>query len=697
MKHQCPTCRRTFGEPGFCPFDRGPLVPVSEQVTIISEEMAAMKQPSPTTIDPPKSTLPLTRSSGVVIPPATEDLTNVKNKIAAISAAGDAGLAMKQFEKGRDEYDQLIGQTLDGRYYIDKKIGEGGMGVVFAARHAVIERPLAIKVLKREVMRDSATIRRFEQEAKAASRIGHPNIVDVTDFGTTPTGMTYQVMEYVKGETLGAALRKSAPFPLVRIVRVGTQIARALGAAHDKGIVHRDLKPENVFLIDRDNRPDFVKILDFGIAKVTPIDGNVGGPRLTRAGSVFGTPEYMAPEQAAGKSDTDGRVDVYALGIILYEMTTGRVPHRGDTMVRTLAMQMLDPIELPSRVRPDLAIAPELEAVIMKALAKKRDDRYPTMATLLADLDNLQQPVGLSLTGSPVYALVPLPPGADGAAPVGSGVMPVTESLHPAVPVPHTAPGTYKTPRPRSETTRRVHEPEFVASDKPLTFEHVFAEEATVRRSRRWPLLLLFSLILGGAGGALALVVKSRQRVNQQNAVPDAAPIAATSPDAAASAGPDGAPQAVVAPDGGVVLDAGVVAIIVDGDTTVVQVNPDGGTDPGGTKRPRRDGGPDQTAVTPNGRGTYLIQVLTKPEGAELYVGGQYSGPAGTKIEKPAGTKIVVTCKKPGYKPGNVSLVYDGKTEAKMCVLSRTKLCVSGSGEQIGIKNPFDHCEEPKK
>src|SRR6185312_6427476 len=145
-----------------------------------------------------------------------------------------------------NEYDRLVGETLDGRYFVQRKIGEGGRGVVFAARHAVIERPLAIKVLKREVMRDTATIRRFIQEAKAASRIGHPNIVDVTDFDTTPDGLTYSVMEFVSGVTLGHAIRHNAPFPPARAIRVAAQIARALGAAHDNGIVHRDLKPENV-------------------------------------------------------------------------------------------------------------------------------------------------------------------------------------------------------------------------------------------------------------------------------------------------------------------------------------------------------------------------------------------------------------------------------------------------------------------
>src|SRR5690242_13937168 len=164
-------------------------------------------------------------------PPAAPPLSAFR----AVSASESTGAAIAAIQGRLSEYDRLVGQDLDGRYHIERKIGEGGMGVVFAARHAVIERPLAIKVLKREVMRDTATIKRFVQEAKAASRIGHPNIVDVTDFGTTPDGMTYSVMEYVDGTTLSRAIKEHAPFPPEKSIRIATQIARALGAAHDKG------------------------------------------------------------------------------------------------------------------------------------------------------------------------------------------------------------------------------------------------------------------------------------------------------------------------------------------------------------------------------------------------------------------------------------------------------------------------------
>ncbi len=686
MLHHCPSCRRTFDEPGFCPYDRARLVAtaVLDKPTVVSVGMAAV-DPHKTDIDQRRETFPAAPpppSSGphAYPQPITQEVTASRAlpqppaaqipRVRAVSAASHPTEALEAFSQNRgNEYDRLVGQTLGGRYFVEKKIGEGGMGVVFAARHAVIERPLAIKVLKREVMRDTATIRRFIQEAKAASRIGHPNIVDVTDFDTTPDGLTYSVMEFVSGSTLGHAIRHNAPFPPARVIRVAAQIARALGAAHDNGIVHRDLKPENVFLIDRDGRPDFVKIVDFGIAKVTPIEGAKGPlePRLTRAGSVFGTPEYMAPEQAAGRGDTDGRVDIYALGIIMYEMLTGRVPHRGDTTVRTLAMQMLDPIEPPSKVRPDLQIPPQLEAVVLKALVKKRDDRYQKMADLQHALDLVQKeimplPVAFSATGSPVYQLQALPPGATDLPPT-----------MPPAPVVHAAPDT---PRAKTPTSRRLKdEPEFVTRGDKHTFEHVFTDEHPQAASRRWPLVLFGILILGGAATAIALVVKSRNDV-----------IASENRDAAVIA----IPQPPVKPP----VDAGVVVVevppsdaaeLVDAlDIVIVE------TDAGiriNRPRPRRDAGVTVANVPENGP-RIQIEVITKPETATLYEGTTYSGPSGTKVERPFGSKATIQCRQTGYKPGNVDLVFDGKSEVALCVLQRIKICIDG------IKNMFDDCAE---
>ncbi|MDB4954999.1 MAG: Serine/threonine protein kinase PrkC, regulator of stationary phase, partial [Myxococcales bacterium] len=477
MRHLCSACQRTFEEAGFCPFDGKQLVAVQspDKQTILSSFV-----PAQTGADETSSR-------------QFDAVTEKPSGVRSVSASENTQAALASFKERVSEYDRLIGETLDGRYFVIDKIGEGGMGVVFSAKHAVIERPLAIKVLKREVMRDAATIRRFVQEAKAASRIGHPNIVDVTDFGTTPDGMTYSVMEFVDGMTLSKALKHGAPFTPERTVRIASQIARALGAAHDKGIVHRDLKPENVFLIDRDGRPDFVKIVDFGIAKVTPIDGAEAGPRLTRAGSVFGTPEYMAPEQAAGRDDTDHRVDIYALGTILYEMTVGRVPHKTDSMVRTLAMVMLDPVTPPSQVSPDLAIPKSLELTIMKALSKNREQRYQKMSDMLAALERVRQDIHAP---DPNNSLPPLPPGAD-----PSLLDMAPPSMVGAPPVVAAAPSIVGPPRRSKPLTKPLHEPEFVTSEKVPTF-NLTIDEPKPRERQRWPWVVLGLLLVAGSATA---------------------------------------------------------------------------------------------------------------------------------------------------------------------------------------------------
>ena len=711
--YQCPSCQRTFEEPGFCPFDRtqlidpaaaqaGTVIPLtpSDKQTILSAAISAQAAPSPTnppTAEVRRETFPITPTPRPNHP--SQEVTAARPRVEtpmpqpqfrAVSATDSEQDAIEAMRVSRadSEYDRLVGQTLDGRYFVEKKIGEGGMGVVFSARHAVIERPLAIKVLKREVMRDTATIQRFVREAKAASRIGHPNIVDVTDFGTTPDGMTYSVMEYVAGETLGGALRASAPFPAHRAVKIAAQIARALGAAHDKGIIHRDLKPENVFLLNRDGRTDFVKIVDFGIAKVAPPQGGAAEPRLTRAGSVFGTPEYMAPEQAAGRGDTDGRVDIYALGIILYEMVTGRVPHRGDSMVRTLAMQMLDPVEPPSKVRPDLPIPPELEQVILTALAKKREQRYQTMGELLTALERVLTLVGQSVTGSPIYALAPLPPGADPhlAPPtVPNAMSPGSRSTPMSTPA---APSITERPtrRPKSRTT--PHEPQFTAGDKPRTFEHVWTESDLPTQRSRWPLIILGLLVLGGGATAFALMFAKRSETDKPAvrdagmvvtpAVPDAQVVVPVTPDA----------EVVVLADAAVADAPTTVEAPPDAKDDIVVITPDAGI------RRRPDAGIATNIIpdTPNQRGTIMVQVLTKPEGATLYAGTSYRGPGGATLEEPLGTKLDIRCTQKGYKEGKVSIVFDGKTEVVLCVLTRIKICIDN------VKNPFDDCErDPTK
>ncbi len=305
--------------------------------------------------------------------------------------------------------DARAGTTV-GKYKLHEIVGRGGMGVVYRAEHVYIGKEVAVKILHDGYGGREESIKRFLREARAASLINHPNIVDITDFGKSSDGTVFFVMEFLRGEPLDALLQRERRLELLRAITIVNQIAGALAAAHAQGIVHRDLKPENIMLTPREGRRelirqisdesgthtvterekgfDFVKILDFGVAKVR--DPNVAEGRVTQQGVVFGTPEYMAPETARiGVSDP--RTDIYALGIIFYEILTGTIPFAGETAVDVMLKVVSEPVMPPRQRAPAAEITPEAETLIMKALAKDPLKRHQSMEELR---DELQQCYG---------------------------------------------------------------------------------------------------------------------------------------------------------------------------------------------------------------------------------------------------------------------------------------------------------------
>jgi len=278
--------------------------------------------------------------------------------------------------------DPLVGTTVDGRYQIEEKLGEGGMGMVYLAKHAVIGNKCALKVLKGELASDGEVGERFIQEARAAAAIGNEHIIQITDFGQLPDDSAYFVMEFLDGSALHDIIEDEGQVDPDRVLDIVIQCCEALAAAHNSNIVHRDLKPDNIFLVAKGARFDFVKILDFGIAKVASSET---GRQLTKTGMIFGTPQYMSPEQAAG-TGVDARTDIYSLGIIMYEMLCGHVPFEADTFMGVLTKHLYEEPIPPRRLVPPVEIPQHVEAVLLKAIAKKPEKRYQSMGEFAEDL-----------------------------------------------------------------------------------------------------------------------------------------------------------------------------------------------------------------------------------------------------------------------------------------------------------------------
>ncbi len=278
----------------------------------------------------------------------------------------------------------LVGQVVADRYHVIKKLGEGGMGQVYLAEHVKMGRRSAIKVMNPSMVHDPDAVARFNREASNASRITHPNVCAIYDFGETHDGLIYLAMEFIEGEPLTDLLERDGALPVPRAVGIFTQVADALQAAHDLGIVHRDLKPDNIMLAQRKGG-DQVKVVDFGIAKAVGGGGDEAGQKVTKTGLVVGTPEFMSPEQLSGDK-LDGRSDLYSLALVFFRMLAGKLPFEATTVQETMIKRLTDEPTALAVSRPDLTFPAGLQAVLDTALTRSPTERYQTVAKFAADV-----------------------------------------------------------------------------------------------------------------------------------------------------------------------------------------------------------------------------------------------------------------------------------------------------------------------
>jgi serine/threonine-protein kinase len=404
------------------------------------------------------------------------------------------------------------GQIIENRYRLVRPIGSGAMGEVYEAEHIYINKRVALKLLHRHLVTNTEAVQRLHREARSTSGIGHPNIVHIEDFGHAEDGAVYLAMEWLEGETLRDRLERG-PLPIPDALAIMSAIASGVAASHASGVIHRDLKPANIFLARQRDGSEVVKVLDFGIAKLA-----AGDASLTQTGAFIGTPHYMAPEQADA-TRVDGRSDVYSMGVILYELACGQIPFGGDSVVAVLQQHAGAAPTPPRKRAPERGISAELEAIILRALAKRSDERYSDALAFKAAVDAQRERSATGARRNTDRGMV---------AHSGSAA-----SAPEPAPAPSPAPTVVSAPR---DQARRPRRPSSAPGPAP---EDSFDLSIPGGKRRRWPLVLALGALAAGAiggGGYLLLGDGGSGGENPAASIDAGTAVATDPPDAAAPA-----------------------------------------------------------------------------------------------------------------------------------------------------------------
>ncbi|MBA3395459.1 MAG: serine/threonine protein kinase [Deltaproteobacteria bacterium] len=585
----------------------------------------------------------------------------------------------------------LVGQVLDGRYKIIRKLGEGGMGEVYAAEHVHIEKRFAIKLLRPEIVSNAEAVQRFRQEARSSSSIGHRNIIAIEDFGQMADGRIYMCMELLNGAALNDLIQQ--PQPVDRLLNIMIQTGHGLAAAHAKGIVHRDMKPENVFVTLDANNQDVPKLLDFGIAKVS---GNDGQNNLTRTGTIFGTPFYMAPEQALG-NPVDARTDIYAMGVIMYELFAGSLPFQGESFMGILTQHITtDPEPVSQRAaKAGRSLPPGLADVITRCMQKNPAQRFSTMDELVGTLVQIYRGVagaGMStyMEAFPVSARMAATPGPmtgmQQAHPMSSTATPDFGQPHGPPPGHHGPPpgqhgqhgqsppfGQPSVPYPQPHQPSGGHA--VPASSSGSGLYDTNASVVNVPKKNKTGMIVAIVAVLA-VGGAIAAFVAMSNKKKQAAGDGSGSQIASTDGDGSAgSSGAGGGPD-VGKPDtwggGSAVADAGSDNPAIDaGEAGSAGSAGSAGTDPidvgsagsATVPPPAVDAGVEAPAAV-------SVLLMTKNGVAfEAFEDGKrlFEGPDNLSIVP--GTPRTLVIKAKGFK--DKTLVVDGKTKKVSIKLDR--------------------------